>query len=56
MIIALKMENKMENKIIKELKNHLAEIKEKFKVKEIGVFGSWIRGEAKKKSDVDILL
>ena len=50
------MENKMENKIIKELKNHLIEIKEKFKVKEIGVFGSWIRGETKKKSDVDILV
>ena len=46
----------MENKIIKELKNNLATIKEKFKVKEIGVFGSWIRAEAKKESDVDILV
>lgn len=43
----------MANKIIEELKNNLVTIKEKFKVKEIGVFGSWIRGEAKGKGDVD---
>lgn len=47
---------KMQNRIIKKLKNHLPEIKSKFKVKEIGVFGSQIKWEAKKSSDLDILV
>jgi len=40
-------------KILKENKAILAE---RFKVKEIGIFGSYVRGEQKKKSDVDILV
>ena len=31
-------------------------LKEKYKIKEIGIFGSYIKGEQKKKSDVDILV
>ena len=31
-------------------------LKEKFKVKRIGIFGSYIKGEEKKGSDVDILV
>ncbi|RKX74689.1 MAG: hypothetical protein DRP87_16335 [Spirochaetes bacterium] len=31
-------------------------LQEKYKIKEIGVFGSYVRGEQKKKSDVDILV
>ena len=31
-------------------------LKEKYKIKEIGIFGSYIRGEQKKKSDLDILV
>jgi len=31
-------------------------IREKYNVKTIGVFGSYIRGEAKQKSDLDILV
>ena len=31
-------------------------LKEKFKVKEIGIFGSYVRGEESEKSDVDILV
>lgn len=46
----------MENKIVKTLKQHLPEIKSKFKVKEIGIFGSRIKGKAKKRSDIDILV
>lgn len=46
----------MKNKIIKKLKEHLPEIKSRFKVKEIGVFGSRIKGKAKKSSDIDILV
>jgi len=40
-------------KILKENKAILAE---RFKVKEIGIFGSYVRGEQKKKSDVDIFV
>lgn len=40
-------------KILKENKPILAE---RFKVKEIGIFGSLVRGEEKRKSDVDILV
>ncbi len=46
----------MQNDIIKRLKRHLSEIKTQFKVKEIGIFGSRIKGKAKKGSDVDILV
>ena len=40
-------------KILKKNKPILAE---RFKVKEIGIFGSLVRGEEKRKSDVDILV
>ncbi len=40
---------------LQRLKNK-AFIKEKFGVKKIGVFGSVARGEAKKGSDVDVLV
>ena len=35
---------------------HKAELREKFRVKTIGVFGSYVRGEQKRGSDVDILV
>ncbi len=38
------------------LKKHETELKEKFGVKEIGVFGSYVRREQKKGSDIDILV
>lgn len=42
---------------IKEtLKRFKPILKEKFKVKEIGIFGSCVRGEESEKSDVDILV
>jgi len=31
-------------------------LKEKYQIKEIGVFGSYVRGEYKEKSDLDILV
>jgi predicted nucleotidyltransferase len=31
-------------------------IRERYKVKTIGVFGSYVRGEAKEKSDLDVLV
>ena len=42
--------------IMIKLKENLPFFEEKYKVKTLGVFGSYIRGEQKKKSDVDILV
>ena len=44
------------NEIKEIIKQHKREIKEKYGVKEIGIFGSFVRGEAKEDSDVDILV
>jgi len=42
---------------IKEiLKKHKNEIKQEFKAEIIGVFGSYVRGEEKPESDVDVLV
>jgi len=42
---------------IKEiLKKYEKEVKEKYGIKEIGIFGSYLRGEAKEGSDLDILV
>lgn len=38
------------------LQRHKGEITQKYKVKKIGIFGSFARGEHKKRSDVDILV
>jgi predicted nucleotidyltransferase len=38
------------------LKQHAAEIRNRFKVKRLAVFGSTIRGEATATSDVDIVV
>ncbi|MEM1507006.1 MAG: nucleotidyltransferase family protein [Thermoproteota archaeon] len=38
------------------LSEHKDELRERFKVKEIGIFGSFVRGEQRKRSDIDILI
>lgn len=38
------------------LRGHKEELSKKYKVKEIGMFGSFVRGEQKKRSDIDILV
>jgi predicted nucleotidyltransferase len=38
------------------LKEHKDEVVQKYKVSEIGIFGSFVRGEQKKRSDIDILM
>ena len=39
------------------LAEHKEELRERFRVREIGVFGSYVRGEQKKRSsDIDILV
>ncbi len=47
-------------KTIDEFKNilerHKQELKERFKVNEIGIFGSYVRSEQTEESDVDILV
>ncbi len=37
------------------LAQHKTELREKFRAKTIGVFGSYVRGEQKRGSDVDVL-
>ncbi len=43
-----------------DIKNKLTELKpklhERFGVSEIGLFGSWVRGEEKETSDIDVLV
>jgi len=42
--------------LIEILKKHGREIRERYGVKRIGVFGSYARGEQKKTSDIDVLV
>jgi len=42
--------------ILRILKEHKDELVKKYKVKEIGLFGSYVRRENKEKSDVDVLV
>jgi len=44
------------NLIKKTLAEHKEELKQNYQVKDIGIFGSYVRGEQKKKSDIDILV
>jgi hypothetical protein len=40
----------------KVLERHKPQLSDRFKVKEIGVFGSYARGQQKEDSDIDILV
>ncbi len=42
--------------IVRILREHKQELAERYGVTEIGVFGSWVRGQAHRRSDVDILV
>ena len=42
--------------IEKILAEHKEELYQKYKIKEIGIFGSFVRGEESKESDVDIVV
>lgn len=42
--------------IVKILKLHIIDMRKKFKIKEIGVFGSYVRGEQGEESDIDMLV
>jgi len=47
-------------KSLEEIKNTLTkqkqELRQKYRIKEIGIFGSYVRGEQKKQSDIDLLV
>lgn len=43
-------------KIMKKLKENMPLLREQYHVKSLGVFGSYVRGEQKKTSDLDILV
>ncbi len=47
---------KSKEEILKLLKKEVPCLKEKFKVKSIGIFGSYVRGEQTKTSDIDMLV
>jgi predicted nucleotidyltransferase len=44
------------DEIISVLRRHSQNLQKRFRVKEIGVFGSYVRGEKKRGSDIDILV
>lgn len=43
-------------KVLKVLKDSKPDIKNRYKVKKMGLFGSYVTGEYKKTSDIDILI
>ena len=42
--------------IERKLRQHLPELRERFKVRRIGIFGSVVRGERRARSDLDVLV
>ena len=50
-----KHSNKLED-IKRTIEAHKELLREKYKVREIGVFGSYVRGEQNKTSDIDIVV
>ena len=47
---------KSTNEIEEILKHYKTELREKYKIKEIGIFGSYMRGEQTEISDIDVLV
>lgn len=43
-------------KIKRILKEHKEELEEEFSIKEIGIFGSYVKDEQRPRSDIDILV
>jgi predicted nucleotidyltransferase len=42
--------------IMEKIKEEMPYLRERYKVKNVGIFGSYIRGDNNKESDVDILV
>ncbi len=51
-----KLQDRSLEEIKQVLRHSMPEIKDRYKVKSLGIFGSYVRGEAKKSSDVDLLV
>jgi uncharacterized protein len=43
-------------RFVEELRQHMPELERRYEVKTLGVFGSYIRGEQHKGSDLDLLV
>ncbi len=48
--------NKKLEEVLSVIKEHKKYLEERYRVKEIGVFGSVVRGEQKRGSDIDVLV
>lgn len=44
------------DRLIAVLRRHMPELEEEFKVRLLGVFGSYVRGEQREGSDLDVLV
>lgn len=44
------------DRLIAVLRRHMPELEEEFKVRSLGVFGSYVRGEQREGSDLDVLV
>ena len=44
------------SEIIEILRDHREELKKKYKIEEIKIFGSYVRGEQKESSDIDLIV
>jgi predicted nucleotidyltransferase len=44
------------NRIMEELRHNLPELEKRYNVKKLGIFGSYLRGEQQKGSDLDLLV
>lgn len=56
MLILMQINMKTFEKLKDTLAEHKQELRDRFKVEEIGIFGSYVRKEQKKKSDLDVLV
>ena len=56
MLILMQINMKTFEMLKDTLADHKQEIRDRFKVEEIGIFGSYVRKEQKKKSDLDVLV
>ena len=52
----LSIRKKIKKSMVEELKPKIIKILKKNKIKKAGIFGSYVRGEQRKNSDIDILI
>ncbi|MBU0959031.1 MAG: nucleotidyltransferase family protein [Nanoarchaeota archaeon] len=52
----LGIENKKETEALKKIKTQILKILKQYKIKKASIFGSYARGDFKKKSDIDLII